>query len=133
MTGLILKLAPGERVLINGAVIENGDRRCRISIKTPNASILRLKDAIHPDEVATPVSRVCYDAQLVLSGDTDPAQGSRNLLQGIEQLSRVFDDRESRDALTAATEDVMAGNVYRALRQLRRLLPQEARIFARIA
>ena len=133
MTGLILKLDPGERVLINGAVIENGDRRCRISIKTPNASILRLKDAIHPDEVATPVSRVCYDAQLVLSGDTDPAQGSRNLLQGIEQLSRVFDDRESRDALTAATEDVMAGNVYRALRQLRRLLPQEARIFARIA
>ena len=133
MTGLILKLAPGERVLINGEVIENGDRRCRISIKTPNASILRLKDAIHPDEVATPVSRVCYDAQLVLSGDTDPAQGSRNLLQGIEQLSRVFDDRESRDALTAATEDVMAGNVYRALRQLRRLLPQEARIFARIA
>lgn len=133
MTGLILKLAPGERVLINGAVIENGDRRCRISIKTPNASILRLKDAIHPDEVATPVSQVCYDAQLVLSGDTDPAQGSRNLLQGIEQLSRVFDDRESRDALTAATEDVMAGNVYRALRQLRRLLPQEARIFARIA
>ena len=133
MTGLILKLAPGERVLINGAVIENGDRRCRISIKTPTASILRLKDAIHPDEVATPVSRVCYDAQLVLSGDTDPAQGSRNLLQGIEQLSRVFDDRESRDALTAATEDVMAGNVYRALRQLRRLLPQEARIFARIA
>lgn len=133
MTGLILKLAPGERVLINGAVIENGDRRCRISIKTPNASILRLKDAIHPDEVATPVSRVCYDAQLVLSGDTDPAQGSRNLLQGIEQLSLVFDDRESRDALTAATEDVMAGNVYRALRQLRRLLPQEARIFARIA
>ena len=133
MTGLILKLAPGERVLINGAVIENGDRRCRISIKTPNASILRLKDAIHPDEVATPVSRVCYDAQLALSGDTDPAQGSRNLLQGIEQLSRVFDDRESRDALTAATEDVMAGNVYRALRQLRRLLPQEARIFARIA
>ena len=114
-------------------MIENGDRRCRISIKTPNASILRLKDAIHPDEVATPVSRVCYDAQLVLSGDTDPAQGSRNLLQGIEQLSRVFDDRESRDALTAATEDVMAGNVYRALRQLRRLLPQEARIFARIA
>ena len=133
MTGLILKLAPGERVLINGAVIENGDRRCRISIKTPNASILRLKDAIHPNEVATPVSRVGYDAQLVLSGDTDPAQGSRNLLQGIEQLSRVFDDRESRDALTAATEDVMAGNVYRALRQLRRLLPQEARIFARIA
>ncbi|TNY46334.1 flagellar biosynthesis repressor FlbT, partial [Streptococcus pyogenes] len=26
MTGLVLKLAPKERVLVNGAVVENGDR-----------------------------------------------------------------------------------------------------------
>lgn len=133
MSGLILRLAPGERVLINGAVIENGDRRCRISIKTPNASILRLKDAIHPDDVATPVARVCYDAQLVLSGDADPALGRRDLLRGIEQLSQVFEDRESRMALDGATEDVIAGNVYRALRRLRSLLPREARLFGQLA
>ena len=47
MSGLILKLAPHERVLINGAVIENGERRSRLSIVTPNAHILRLRDAIH--------------------------------------------------------------------------------------
>jgi len=29
MAGLVLKLGPRERVLINGAVIENGDRRSR--------------------------------------------------------------------------------------------------------
>ncbi len=29
MTGLVLKLGPHERVLINGAVIENGDKRSR--------------------------------------------------------------------------------------------------------
>ncbi|MDJ0638091.1 MAG: flagellar biosynthesis repressor FlbT, partial [Paracoccaceae bacterium] len=38
MSGLVLKLAPKERVLINGAVIENGDRRTRMSILTPNAN-----------------------------------------------------------------------------------------------
>ena len=48
MSGLVLKLAPKERILINGAVIENGDRRSRLSIMTPNANILRLRDAIHP-------------------------------------------------------------------------------------
>ena len=46
MSGLILKLGPNERVLINGAVIENGDRRSRLSVKTPNAHILRLRDAL---------------------------------------------------------------------------------------
>ena len=69
MSGLVLKLAPKERVLINGAVIENGEKRSRLSVMTPNANILRLRDAIHPDEVNTPVRRVCYIAQLVLSGD----------------------------------------------------------------
>ncbi|XCN44003.1 hypothetical protein DSM117340_03311 [Lentibacter algarum] len=32
MSGLILKLGPRERVLINGAVIENGDKRSRLAI-----------------------------------------------------------------------------------------------------
>jgi len=66
MSGLVLKLGPKERVLINGAVIENGDRRTRITIVSPNANILRLRDALHPDDVTTPVRRVCYIAQLVL-------------------------------------------------------------------
>lgn len=133
MSGLILKLAPNERVLINGAVIENGDRRCKISIKTPNANILRLKEAIHPDNVSTPVARVCYDAQLMLSGDVDETRGRRNLLRGIEQLSQVFDDRDSRLALSSATADVIDGNIYRALRQLRSLLSREARLFAHMS
>jgi flagellar protein FlbT len=59
MSGLVLKLGPRERVLINGAVIENGDKRSRLSIMTPNANILRLRDAIHPGEVTTPVRRFC--------------------------------------------------------------------------
>ncbi|ARJ69826.1 flagellar biosynthesis repressor FlbT [Paracoccus contaminans] len=133
MSGLILKLAPGERVLINGAVIENGDRRSRISIKTPNARILRLRDAIHPDDVGTPVSRLCYAAQLVLSGDAEPERGRRDLMKGIEQLSQVFDDRDSRIALDGATADVASGNIYQALRRLRSLLPREARLFAQLA
>lgn len=55
MSGLVLKLGPKERVLVNGAVIENGDRRTRLSIVTPNANILRLRDAIHPEQANTPV------------------------------------------------------------------------------
>lgn len=57
MSGLVLKLAPKERVLVNGAVIENGDRRSRLSIVTPDAHILRLRDAIHPEQANTPVRR----------------------------------------------------------------------------
>ncbi len=130
MTGLVLKLGPKERVLINGAVIENGERRSRLSIVTPNANILRLRDAIHPEEVNTPVRRVCYIAQLVLSGDADPDEARLQLLRGIEQLSQVLTDSDSRQKLDEATKSVIEDQHYQALKSLRALLPREERLFA---
>jgi flagellar biosynthesis repressor protein FlbT len=130
MSGLVLKLGPGERVLINGAVIENGERRSRLAIMTPNAHILRLRDTIHPEEVNTPVRRVCYIAQLVLSGDTNPADAKMQLLRGIEQLSQVLTDFDSRALLSQATAAVLETNHYQALKALRGLLPREERLFA---
>lgn len=130
MTGLVLKLGPHERVLINGAVIENGEKRTRFAVMTPNANILRLRDAIHPDEVNTPVRRVCYVAQLVLSGDIAPAEARMQLLRGIEQLSQALTDPDSRNLLATASTAVVENQHYAALRALRALLPREERLFA---
>jgi len=130
MTGLVLKLGPRERVLINGAVIENGDKRSRLAIMTPNANILRLRDAIHPEAVNTPVRRVCYIAQLVLTGDADPEDAKLQLLRGIEQLSQVLTDYDSRTQLTLASRAVLENQHYQALKSLRSLLPREERLFA---
>jgi len=130
MSGLVLKLGPHERVLINGAVIENGERRSRLSIVTPNVNILRLRDAIHPEEVTTPVRRVCYIAQLVLSGDAEPEEAKMQLLRGIEQLSQVLTDADSRAQLAGATEAVLDQQFYQALKSLRSLLPREERLLA---
>ena len=130
MSGLVLKLAPKERVLINGAVIENGERRSRVSILTPNANILRLRDALHPDDTKTPVRRVCYVAQLVLSGDVTPAVAQPQLLSGIEQLSQALCDADSRRTLQDATEAVLADRYYQAMKALRLLIPREDRILS---
>lgn len=130
MTGLVLKLGPHERVLINGAVVENGERRSRLAIMTPNANILRLRDAIHPEEVNTPVRRVCYIAQLVLSGDTNATEARMQLLRGIEQLSQVLTDPDSRLQLAIATSAVIEDQHYQALKALRGLLTREERLFA---
>ncbi|GAA6188406.1 flagellar biosynthesis repressor FlbT [Litorivita sp. NS0012-18] len=130
MSGLVLKLSPKERVLINGAVIENGDRRSRLSIVSPNANILRLRDAIHPEEANTPVRRVCYVAQLVLTGDADPDETRHKLLRSIEELSQVLTDVDSRTHLTAATDAVLGGQFYQCLKALRALLPREDRLLA---
>lgn len=130
MSGLVLKLGPHERVLINGAVIENGDKRSRLAVMTPNANILRLRDAIHPESANTPVKRVCYVAQLVLSGDLDADDAKMQLLRGIEQLSQVLTDHDSRKQLTLATAAVTDNQPYQVLKALRGLLAREQRLFA---
>ncbi|WP_417726524.1 flagellar biosynthesis repressor FlbT [Roseovarius sp.] len=130
MSGLVLKLNPKERVLINGAVIENGDRRSRLSIMTPNAYILRLRDAIHPENATTPVRRACYATQLLLSGDSDPKHVRHQLLRRIEELSQVLRDPDSRVQLTIATKALLDGEHYQCLKALRALLPREDRLLA---
>ncbi|MCW8843682.1 MAG: flagellar biosynthesis repressor FlbT [Rhodobacteraceae bacterium] len=130
MSGLVLKLSPKERVLINGAIIENGDRRSRLSIVSPSANILRLRDAIHPEHATTPVTRICYATQLVLSGDADPQESRLPLLRRIEELSRILTDNDSRARLTAATDAILEGRYYHAMKALRALIPRESRLLA---
>jgi flagellar protein FlbT len=130
MSGLVLKLGPHERIMINGVVMENGDRRARLNVLTPDAKVLRLRDAIHPEEVNTPVRRVCYIAQMVLAGEADPDEAARQLARGIEQLAQVFQDEASREHLDAASLALAERRFYQAMRALRGLLPREARLLS---
>lgn len=130
MSGLIIKLSPKERILINGAVIENGDRRSRMTIMTPDANILRLRDAIHPEDAKTPVRRVCYAIQLVLTGDTTVKDAHLPLLRNIEELSQVFVDPDSRRHLDIASNALVNEDHYHCLKALRTLLPREERLLA---
>jgi len=132
VSGLVLKLTPRERILVNGAVIENGDRRSKISILTPNASILRLKDAIKPEEAKTPVRRVCYIAQLVLSGDAELDSATIQLSTGIEQLCQVFDDPTSKRSLANAKIALAEHDFYKVLKFLRSLFVLEDSLIASV-
>ncbi len=130
MSGLVLKLRPAERVMINGAVIENGDRRSRLNILTPRANVLRLRDAIHPEEAKTPVRRICYTAQMILAGEADPVDGRKQLSTGMAQLAQVFDDAISTAILAEATGYLAEKNDYQVLKSLRLLLPIENKLMA---
>jgi flagellar protein FlbT len=128
MSGLVLKLGPKERVLVNGVVIENGDRRSRLNIVTPGAKILRLRDALHPSEANTPFRRVCYILQLVLSGDVTDEEGTKQATRGLAQLSDALRDTAGQAALGEISALVTEGKFYPALKQLRGFLPQEEQL-----
>ncbi len=116
MSGLILKLRPNEELLINGVRIENGDRKTRLRIKTENAHILRLRDAITPAEATTPIKRAYYEAQLAVAGQIPKAQAvilvERALEEARDAPPRPMPDF---DRLTALID---AGDFYQIMRSL---------------
>lgn len=128
MPGLILKLRAHEQILVNGVVMQNGDRNARLIIKTPDAKILRLRDAIHPEEADTPVKRVCYIAQLAVAGETDTSDAAAQLATGISQLSDAMDGIDGTEHLAEAMSMLKSDNFYGVLRSLRKLLPLEERL-----
>lgn len=133
MPGLILKLRAHEQIMVNGVVMQNGDRNARLIIKTPDAKILRLRDAIHPDDADTPVKRICYIAQLAVAGETDSADATAQLSAGISQLSAALEGISGAEHLVEAADMLRAENFYGVLRSLRRLLPVEERLLAQAA
>lgn len=123
MSGLSLNLAPKERFFINGAVVEGGPRRSRVKIITPNTRILRLKDAIHPKFSETPLGRICYNLQLVLTGDAK--LDSPAVLSEIENVSSILTDIRSRQIFENAKRALKEDRPYTALKLIKQLLPIE--------
>ena len=75
---LKLSLKPGEKFVVNGAVIANGDRRASLIIQN-KVSILREKDILTEEEVNTPARRIYFPIMLMY---IDPA-GRENYYRGI--------------------------------------------------
>ena len=125
MAGLILKLKANERVMLNGVVVENGPRSARLTVRTPDARILRLRDAIHPDEIDTPVKRLCYVAQLAVAGELEEERAVEQLRTGFAELQIALHGTAEAAALSPLLADLDSGNLYGVLRGLRRMLPVE--------
>ncbi|MCQ4159941.1 flagellar biosynthesis repressor FlbT [Roseomonas sp. GC11] len=121
---LILKLAPGERLFINGAVVTNGDRRAYLMVET-KAQIVREKDVLLPADANTPVRRAYFAAQNVLLNAQSSLGNIDTFLEQVETLRGVFLKPEHLNLLDEAEMHMRQGNTYRALAALRELVLYE--------
>lgn len=122
MSGLILKLRPNEELLINGVVIQNGDRKTHLRVKTNGAAILRLKDAMRPEEATTPERRAYYIAQLAVAGEIPVLEAREILAKALAELSAVHRTDPFRMHLAKAREELGADRLYGVMRNLGALL-----------
>lgn len=126
---LKLKLKAGEKIVINGAVIVNGDRPIGFTVQN-FAQILRETDVIQEEQADTPVKRAYYVAQLMLLD----AEGASNYASTFEalmaDLQQVFMNPEIQSMLTEAVDFYRGMNYYKVLACLRKVMKYEAVLFA---
>jgi flagellar protein FlbT len=120
---LKLSLKPGEKLVINGAVLTNGEKRACLIVQN-KACLLREKDIMQPEEATTPARRIYLPIMLYLDPDGLDGYYDEFALRMTEFMGAI----KNHDALAACVEisrEVMSGSYYRALIQCRKLFEFE--------
>jgi flagellar protein FlbT len=122
---LKLSLKPGEKFVLNGAVLSNGDSKRTSLILQNKACVLREKDIMQPAEAVTPARRIYLPIMMMyLDGDGFEEYYSEFALRMTEFMGAV----ETRSVLASCIEinrDVTEGRFYKALMTCRKLFDFE--------
>ena len=129
MSGLVFKIAPNERFIVNGATLENGDRPARIRVVEGDARVLRCRDAMRPEEVNTPVKQIYYAIQLLVTGDLDEAKTLPAIDAECAKLEDVFGHIDGT-LIPVLRSMVARGNYYSAMCHLRQILALEENLLS---
>ncbi len=131
MSSLMIKLRNDEKLFINGAVIQNCSHRAILKICSDDAKILRMREALHPDQATTPVKRAYYLAQLGVTGTVPETELQPKLRELLLQLLHVFNAFPSSHALAEAVELLERKKYYKIMKVLSGFFDLEADLFQR--
>jgi flagellar protein FlbT len=121
---LKLSLKPGEKFVINGAVLTNGEKRACLIVQN-KACLLREKDIMQPQDANTPARRI-YLPIMMMYLDTD--HGDDHYNEFALRMTEFMGAIQNREALATCVEiskEVMSSSYYRALMLCRKLFDFE--------
>lgn len=126
---LLIDLKPGERVIINGAVIENAGTNTKIRIHN-ESNILRQKEILTEDQVTSPATRVYFSLQCAY---IFPEKRDHYLKLCAVCLSEYLEACPSADNIgTEVSAAIVAGHYYKALKASRKLLKHEKTVLEQL-
>ena len=111
---LKLTLKPGEKFVVNGAVIVNGDRRGHLLLQN-NVSVLREKDVMQQADANTPVKRIYFAIQLLYLDESSRRQYYADFADRLQEFMGVIRDPDILEKCASILEDVNGARYYRAM------------------
>lgn len=119
---LKLTMGPGERIVINGAVITNIERRSVISIDN-RAEILRGKDIMQMEEADTPAKEIYF---LIQNGIIAPEVREATLPHIHDKMAALIKSKElgTHDCgcIMEAANYISTKDYYKALKKIQSII-----------
>ena len=130
---LKLSLKPGEKFVLNGAVVQNGDRRGTLILQN-KASVLREKDILQQDEANTPARRIYFPVMMMY---LDEGSADKYYDEFAVRMNEFMSVVRNPDVLTdcvLVSKHIMGREYYKALMGCRKLVEYEdARLGTNVA
>lgn len=121
---LKLSLKPGEKFVLNGAVLANGDKRTSLVIQN-KACVLREKDIMQPQDAKTP-ARLVYLSIMMMYLDAEKSEETyTEFALRMNEFMSAIKNPEILTACVEITRDVTQGTYYKALIACRKLFDYE--------
>ena len=121
---LKITLKPGEKFVINGAVVVNGDRRTSLLLQN-KVTILREKDVLLPSDANTPVKRIYFDVMMMYLDEDAHERHMADFTEHVTGFMSAISNRAVLAQCVSIVEDTNAGRYYSALMACKKLLPFE--------
>jgi flagellar biosynthesis repressor protein FlbT len=121
---LKIELKPYERIIIGESLITNSDQRTRFLIDG-NAPILREKDILTSETANTPVKRIYLCVQMMYL-ENDIAKYQELYFEFVKDVLAAMPS--SRKQVEAASNHILSGAFYKALKDIRKLMAREAEL-----
>lgn len=128
---LKLSLKPGEKFVVNGAVIQNGDRRGVLLLQN-KASVLREKDIMQVEDVTTPARHIYFPVMMMYLDPSDISVQYEEFVMRMTEFMSVIKNPNILKECIACSKDVMAGQYYKALSRCRTIMAYEEECFGHV-
>ena len=121
---LKLSLKPGERFVLNGAVVQNGDRRA-VMVLQNKASVLREKDIMQPDEAFTPARRIYMPVMMMYLDESGAERYYDEFVRRMSEFMGVIRNPNVLADCVDVSKYCMEREYYKALMLCRKLIEYE--------
>jgi len=121
---LKLSLKPGEKFVLNGAVVQNGDRRGVLVLQN-KASVLREKDIMQQDEANTPARRIYFPVMMMYLDEPGAGRYYDEFVLRLTEFMSVIRNADILADCVAISKLCMEREYYKALMLCRKLIEYE--------